>query len=396
MNAIKDDLYKFLQPALGCSDPGVIAYAAALAAQFQNLDEISNVSLCISGNLMKNVNSVSIPNCDLKGAKVAAACGLMLDYNKKLTLLEELNKNQIGKISNFLDKIKLSVNTQKNHLFVEVEISGLKLSKCIIEYGYDNIVYLSCNSNIVIDKINCEKVTKDSYTLSDLFRWYICNEDDFELIKETINLNEKLIGYDEARYAKCFISIDRIQYCLVSAIEARMNGVNKTVMSNSGSGNQGLMSTIPPLILGRELMCDNEKIYRAVSLSNAVTIYIKKHFGTMSWMCSGCASACGVATSFVYLKNGTTRQMKNAINNVIASITGMICDGAKSSCASKLSCALHMAYLAAEMSLQDTNIGNDEGIIDADVEKTIRNLSRLSTDSSIDRIIVEEMMEKQS
>ncbi|WP_125152780.1 serine dehydratase subunit alpha family protein [Clostridium rectalis] len=404
-------------PALGCTEPMAVAYAVAKGKEIIE-EEVKEVNISVDKNIFKNGKEVGIPGTDKKGIIVAAALSIIVGNSEyKLQVLKDLTNDDIEKALKLLNKniIKLYLKEKVNELYIEVIVKGQhNTSKVVIKNSHLNIVLLEKNGKCISEKPT-GKISKlglrdriREFNIKD-FKDFVdkAEYDKIKFINEGIVMNKKIaedslsnslgMGLGNLLY-KDKESIDQYAKAITSsACEARMSGHPLPVMSSAGSGNHGLVAILPVASIGERLNIDNDKIIRSVALSHLVTIYIKSYTGALSPVC-GCGVAAGVGASagITYLLGGDIQQIYGAIKNMIAGISGMICDGAKLGCAYKLCVSVSSAIDAAKMALDNIYVPSNDGILDNSAEKSIQNLGKVSTDgmSCTDEVILNVMIDR--
>ncbi len=418
-------LNKELVVALGCTEPVAIAVAAALARNYIVDETISNITVSASTNVLKNAMSVKIPGTNLGGIELAAALGTFTTYtDKKLEIFDGLTTENIEKAVTMVDKgivtINLSDSDKKLYIevFIETENSN---SKVVIEDSHTNVVLVEVNGNPINEPPNHfdeskKPVINDDMDFLDLdLIWEFTRTVDIEeldLIRETIHMNTKIAleglngsyGLNVGKRIKSnmvngIMSNDATTYAMAltaAGSDARMSGCKLPVMSNSGSGNQGISATMPVVAFAEKLGSSGEELIRAVALSNLVTIYIKSKFGRLSAICGATISAMGACCGITSLMGGEIKEIKASVQNIAGSITGMLCDGAKSSCALKVSTCTNAAVQAAIIAMDGASVSSTDGIIEEDPEDTIENICRIGNNGLIeaDKIILDVMLNK--
>ena len=411
-------------PALGCTEPGAVAYAAARAKEILN-EEVRELIIWVDKNILKNGMDVGIPGTKEKGIIFAAALSLVCgksDY--KLEVLKDATEGDIAKAYELVNKkvIKINLKDNTNGLYIEVIAKGENGEAIVvIKNNHLNIVSEEKNGEKLIlndentkdvselkDKVNEIKYRIKEFTIGELIEFVnTVNFEDIAFIEDGIDMNKRiaLIGANEdlgigmgrmlKKEAKDLESLAKA--LTAAASEARMSGYPLPVMSSAGSGNHGLVTILPISIIGEEKGLDKEVIVRAVTLSHLVTAYVKVYTGALSAVC-GCGVAAGVGCSagLTYLMGGTSEQIKGSIKNMIAGLTGMICDGAKIGCSYKLSISVASAMEAAKLAINNLFIPSDNGILTGSVEETIKNLGRVSVEgmNNTDDVILEVMLNK--
>ncbi|MBV7275339.1 serine dehydratase subunit alpha family protein [Clostridium sp. PL3] len=404
-------------PALGCTEPTAVAYATAKAKELLE-EDVEALNILVDRNVLKNGKEVGIPGTNEKGIVVAAALALMVGKSEyKLEVLKEVTNSSLEEALKLIDKniINLDLKKDVTGLYIEVIAKGKNnTSRVVIKKTHLNIVLLEQNGKCVSEQNEKEEAAKPSlrdrireFTIADLKEFVDTVEfEKISFINEGIVMNRR-IADDDLKYNLGIglgnmlnsenEGLEQSAKAITSAAsEARMAGHPLPVMSSAGSGNHGLVAILPIAIIGQGMKIDNEKIIRSVTLSHLVTIYIKSYTGSLSPVC-GCGVAAGVGASagLSYLLGGNLEQIGGAIKNMIAGISGMICDGAKIGCSYKLAISVNAALDAAKMANKNVFIPSKDGILDDSVEKTIQNLGRVSNEgmANTDDIILEVMLE---
>lgn len=410
-----DILKDQIKPALGCTEPGAVAYGVSRAKEILN-EELECLRITVDKNIFKNGMGVYIPGTKEKGLTFASALAIIIGESKfGLECLKEVNEESIVKAKEIISNniIDIRVKDDEKEIYIDVEASSKgNTSRVIIKENHTNIVYESLNEEILL---NNSIISEESTSLRIQILDYIIDDlvdftnsvpiKDLLFIQDGIdmNLNIAKSGYNnklDAGIGMHLYENSNDNYTLAKAMtalasEARMSGFLLPVMSSAGSGNHGLVAIIPISVIGKELNKTEAEIIRSVTLSHLITIYVKARLGALSPVCGcGVAAGTGCAGGLVHLMNGSKEQINLSINNMIAGVTGMICDGAKIGCAYKLSISVDSAKDAALMALANIQIPCDNGILGCTAEKTIKNLAVLSnvgmsnTDSTILDIMV--------
>jgi len=407
-------------PALGCTEPVAVALCCAKAKD-ELKDSPERVEVFVSKNVFKNGMGVGVPNTGMVGLDIAASIGSIMGNSlKDLKLLEDVTPKILEEAKNFLQsgKVKVKFKETKDKLYIEAILySKNEYVKVIIKGKHNNIVYVEKNGNIILNN-NTEEVAlsnknevlsvkgiydfatsidfKDIAFLIDgaEMNKKIANEGltkDYGLkVGKTImeNIKKGILGDDINNYAMALTA---------AASDARMSGATLPVMSSAGSGNQGLTAILPIVAVSEKIGYDKEKLARAIAISHLITYHIKNHLGRLSSVC-GCGVAAGIGAScgITYLLGGGYDKIVKAIKNMIANLTGMICDGAKPSCALKLATSASAAVQSALLAMSDIEVSKHDGIIEEDVEKTIANLAKVGTQgmSITDDVILNIMISK--
>lgn len=412
-----------LVAALGCTEPIAIALAAATAIKYVEGEKIIDLKVYASNNIIKNAMAVIIPGTGSSGINLAAALGsLCKNEYKQLEVLNGLNKEDIKKAKSMIKDGVISVNladTSKK-LYIEVVIKTLEgYSRVIIEDMHTNVALIEVDGKVIKGRCEQETVEKDEnydfLSIDNIWEFVkIVGIDELEVIKRSIELNSKIgmYGLENAfglQVGKTImdgikngiLSHDLSNYAMAlssAASDARMGGCTMSVMSNSGSGNQGITATLPVVAVWEKLKLSEDDLLKAVTLSNLITIYIKSKFGRLSALCGVTIAATGASCGIVYLLRGDKTSMKAAIQNMIGNVAGMFCDGAKAGCALKVSTCTNAAVQSALLAIKGIEIKATDGIIDSNVENTIENFCRLGNMGTFetDKIILDIMLSKEN
>lgn len=424
-NLLIEILKNQVTPALGCTEPGAVAYAVARAKEILGC-EVTKLDIEVDKNILKNGMSVGIPGTSEHGIVFAAALSLIIGKSEYiLEVLKDVDNESIDKAVKLVESgiIKLSLNDAISGLYIKVRAqSRTDTSEVVIQNAHTNIVYESKNDKVLVDKPctpgikstdkpvqNIEiKYMIKNFSIEDLIQFSDSVAiDDIAFIQNGIDMNMRIadaglsehtgIGLAGYFYSHASDVFSMAKAYTAAASEARMSGYLLPVMSSAGSGNHGLVAIIPIAFVGSRNNIPQDKIIRAVTLSHLVTIFVKVHLGALSPVC-GCGVAAGVgcAAGLTYLLGGSSRQIKSSINNMVAGISGMLCDGAKLGCSYKLSISVDAAVDASEMALKNIFIPDDNGILGDTPEKTIQNLAQVSNIGmkNTDEVILEVMLNK--
>lgn len=391
-------------PAVGCTEP--IAVALCVAKATQTLGCIpEKIELQLSANILKNAMGVGIPGTGMTGLPIAIALGALAgkpEYN--LEVLKDITPEDVERGKIFLSKNNISISLKKHiaeKLYIEVYVAaGDSTAKAIISGGHTNFVLLEKDNQTLLDKhVNAEE--EENQECDD--QWLNLHKvyefattaplEEIEFIREARELNEKAsqealkgcygheLGKTLSRPLGKGIMGDSIFSHIISATasacDARMAGAMIPVMSNSGSGNQGICATLPVVVFAEENHNTEEELIRALIFSHLTAIYIKQSLGKLSALCGCVVASTGSSCGITYLMGGTFEQITAAVKNMIANLTGMICDGAKPSCALKLASGVSTCILSAMLAMQKKCVTSVEGIIDNDVDKSIHNLTKI-------------------
>ena len=405
-----------LVPAMGCTEPIAVAYAAAVAKKALGcLPE--KVDIVVSGNIIKNVKSVIVPNTGgLHGLEAAAAAGVVAgDPEKKLLVISGVTKAQQEEIAQYLKTAAFRVEESQSGALFDIHITltaGENYTVCRITGDHTNIVSIEKNGSQVFQReIPLEGQEEDPdkalLTVENIVEFADIAEitDVQELLDRQIRCNMDIAreGLEKdygARIGQVLLKtrgddlVTRAKAWAAAASDARMGGCEKPVVINSGSGNQGITASVPVIIYAREHKASQELLYRSLLVSNLVTLHLKTGIGPLSAYCGAISAGCGAAAGITYLLGGKFREIAHTIVNAIAINSGVICDGAKASCAAKIASAVEAGILGMEMFRQGSQFYGGDGIVSKGVENTIDNVSRLAsqgmrkTDSEIIKIML--------
>ncbi|WLD94741.1 serine dehydratase subunit alpha family protein [Alkalihalobacillus sp. AL-G] len=421
--SILDLLQKELVVAVGCTEPVAIALASATAKKYIT-DQVQNVEVLASGNVIKNAKSVGIPGTKTTGLDFAAALGIVAgDASKQLEVLADATSKDEENALKLLSekKVTVSLADSSTKLFIEIKLYGEnEYSRVIISEDHTNISLIEVNGETIYEQESVSKKKDDttntdesSLTIDSIFEFV--KEVDVKhlaLVQKSIELNFAIgeeglkneyglnVGKTiQENVKKGILSDDLVSYSMSLASagsDARMAGSLSPVMANSGSGNQGIAVTLPVVAVGKKLGVDKETMLRAVTLSHLITIHIKEKFGRLSALCGVTAAGMGASGAIVYLLGGELPHVKAAVQNTIGNVSGMICDGAKAGCAMKVSTCTSAAVQSAIMALNNKEIQSTDGFIHDDVEKSIENFCRLGNEGTneTDKLVLKMMLEK--
>jgi len=394
-----------VKPAMGCTEPIAVAFAAAKAKEILNKEIFDYMVIKVSPNFYKNGLAVGIPHTKFVGLDIAAIVGF-IDGNASngLEVLRDVEEERINNADKLLSKVDLEVSDTDESVYIHVKVvNGRDSAEVVIEGKHDQIVAIRKNGHLIHRKDSHESKGK---TL-DLSRFYklevmdiveTVEKIDFESLKfmlEGYEMNKAValeglrvkhgfgIGYNIKNLVdEGVIGDDLVNQASIltaAASDARMDGVNMPVMSSNGSGNNGITAILPIVAYAEKNNVSDEKIAKAIAISHLINNYIKKEIGRLSAMCSCSVSAGSSASAaIVWLKGGSKEAIEGTIKNMIGNVSGMICDGAKRGCAIKLSTAANLSVINAELAMKGSIVGHKNGIVNHTVEKTIKNLGILS------------------
>ncbi len=409
-------------PALGCTEPIACAYAASWAASVLG-SKPDSISVSGSRNILKNAMSVGIPGSDMVGLPIAAALGALGGKpDRQLEVLADITPEQVSESREMVTSGKVSVTQEQDvePLYVSVTLtSGAHTAKAVVQRCHTQLTDLILDGRALrheeLPAVTVGAEQTEQTSVQDIRAF--CKSVDAErlaFLKAGGEMNLRMSelglsgGYgmgvgrslaDAGRSASLVgddIGSDAVA-ATAAACDARMAGAQLPVMSVAGSGNQGLVCTIPVAVYARRLGKDEQSLLRAVALSELITIHIKRQIGRLSALCGcGIAASVGAGCGILYQMGGSDTQSDYVIKNMIAGITGMVCDGAKAGCALKVANALGAATQCAALALNNVCVPSIDGIVDGDLEKTIANLGSVGRDgmAQADQLILNLMTSK--
>ncbi|MGT3185134.1 L-cysteine desulfidase family protein [Yersinia enterocolitica] len=413
-------LRKEVSPALGCTEPVAIAFAAAYAKKHLS-EPCEKVIGFISANLYKNAMGVTIPGTTCSGISMAAAIGLFGgDSSKGLETLKGITENHIVQATNFVNNGSVNIIAQDTPDFIHIDITAYgKESHCrvVIKGSHTNVVELYVNDKPVLisDKENNNEQENELalFSIEDAFNFI--NKADFSeiaFILEAGSLNQALS--EEGRRKKYGLNINGVMSAnreligdglmsqvvieTVAASDARMGGAAVPAMSNFGSGNQGITATMPVMVVARHLQSSEDDLARALALSHLTAISIHARYTRLSALCAASTAAMGAAAGMAWLFAKDINTVYTAIINMISDVSGIICDGASNSCAMKVSTVTMSAFKAVMMAIKNIWVSDSDGIVSSDPEETINNLCQLVIKPmpNMDKEIIKIMSNKMS
>lgn len=408
-------------PAIGCTEPIAVALCVAKAAETLGVKP-EKISVWLSANILKNAMGVGIPGTGMIGLPIAIALGALIGKSEyQLEVLKDSVPEAVEAGKRFIDEKRISIALKPNideKLYIEVCCeAGSDRSTAIIAGGHTSFVYVSHNGDVLLDKQTAsaeeEENTVPDLTLRKVYDFAMTAPlDEIRFILDTARLNkaaaeQSLTGNYGHGLGKMLrgtyehkVMGDSVFSHILSytsgACDARMAGAMIPVMSNSGSGNQGISATLPVVVYAEENGKSEEELIRALMLSHLTVIYIKESLGRLSALCGCVVAATGSSCGITWLMGGTYEQITYAVQNMIANLTGMICDGAKPSCALKVTTGVSTAVLSAIMAMENRCVTSVEGIIDQDVDQSIRNLTRIGSQgmNETDKLVLDIMTNK--
>ncbi|EGN35560.1 hypothetical protein HMPREF0988_02680 [Lachnospiraceae bacterium 1_4_56FAA] len=408
-----------LIPAMGCTEPIAIAYAASIArAALGMLPE--HVEIHVSGNIIKNVKSVIVPHTGgLHGIDAAVAAGLVAgDQQRELEVIADVTEEQIKQIKAYLEQTEITVAQAETERVFEIDLraekDGRRVQVKIVD-GHTNVVLVRRNEEILyessmLSEAPDEAVHKTDHSLLEvekivLFAEEVELEDVTEVLERQITYNtaiaeEGLRGKYGANIGNVLLTAygnsvgNRAKAWAAAGSDARMSGCELPVVINSGSGNQGITVSLPIIVYAEELHASKEQLYRALVIGNLIAIHLKTGIGCLSAYCGATSAGCGAAAGITYLYGGGYKEIAHTVVNALAINSGMVCDGAKASCAAKIASAVGAGLLGMEMYRQGSQFVGGDGIVTKGVEKTIMNVGDLAREgmAQTDKEIIQIML----
>ncbi|MBR5467171.1 MAG: serine dehydratase subunit alpha family protein [Bacteroidaceae bacterium] len=422
-----DEILKLIKrevvPATGCTEPMCVALCVAHACEVLG-GEPDSIQVSLSSNVLKNAMGVGIPGTGMVGLPIAVALGAIIgktSYN--LEVLKECTTSAVEKGKQYIADGRISISLDKNacdNLYVDVicKMDG-RMSEAIIAHEHTNLVYLYFDGKVLLDNRSSLKPSAYSdnesnhLTLRQVYDFAMNSPlEQLEFINKAKELNESAaqealrgnygheLGKTLSRpLGKGIMGESIFSHILSvtsSACDARMAGAMIPVMSNSGSGNQGIAATLPVVVFAKENHNTEEELTRALILSHLTAIYIKQSLGRLSALCGCVVASTGSSCGITYLMGGGYDQIVYSVKNMIANLAGMVCDGAKPSCALKVSSGVSTAVLSAMLAIQNKYVSSVEGLIEDDVDRCIRNLTLVGAKGmqETDRMVLDIMTNK--
>lgn len=391
-----------LVPAMGCTEPIALAYAAAKAREVLGCLP-DRVCIEASGSIIKNVKSVIVPNTDhLKGIPAAATAGIIAGKpEKELEVIAEVSKEDTRKMKEYLETTPITVEHVDHGITFEIIVTvyhNESYAKVRIANYHTNIVLIEKDGNVLY-QIEVEGEKEEGLTDRSLLNVEdildFANTVEVEDVKETLDRQiayntaiseEGLRGDYGANIGSVLLATygddvrTRAKAAAAAGSDARMNGCELPVIINSGSGNQGMTASLPVIEYAKELKSSETELYRALTLSNLVTIHQKTGIGRLSAFCGAVSAGAGAGAGIAYLMGGTFEEIAHTIVNALAIVSGIVCDGAKASCAAKIASAVDAGILGYNMYKQGQQFYDGDGIVIKGVDATIRNVGRLGKD----------------
>lgn len=409
-------------PAIGCTEPIAVALCVAKATETLGCHP-ENIKVFLSANILKNAMGVGIPGTDMIGLPIAVALGALIGKSEyELEVLKDSNPEAVEAGKKMIESQCIDIALKENieeKLYIEAVCThGNDSATAIISGGHTNFVYISRNQDVLLDNRTPASAEAQAahveLTLRKVFDFATTAPlEEIEFILETRRLNKNAAersfqgkyGHELGRMLRNSQTernimgnntFTHILSYTSAACDARMAGAMIPVMSNSGSGNQGIAATLPVVVYAEDNHNSEEELTRALILSHLTAIYIKQSLGRLSALCGCVVAATGSSCGITYLMGGGYQQVMYAVQNMIATLTGMICDGAKPSCALKLTSGVSTAVMSAIMAMEQKCVTAVEGIIEENVNQSIRNLTKIGSEgmNETDKLVLDIMTHK--
>ena len=397
-------LKKEISPALGCTEPAAVALCAAGAAALLD-QKVKKVAIQVSSYILKNGMNVGIPGFGSIGLDLAGALGAVCARpEKELLVLDNLPEKEREEAEELVRQGLISSDCKKEtaKIYISVKVYGEEhTAEAVIEDKHTNFTRKIRDDVVLWENGECqiqETSSVDDITLDEI--WDFVQEvpgEQLSFLQRVVDMNMEIseegmrneygIHVGRAMFQESKLKLigdniaNRAAGTTAAAVDARMAGCTKSVISVAGSGNQGLTATVPVIIAAEAMNSNTDALYRSLALSILVTIHVKHYIGRLSVLC-GCsiASSIGVCAAMIFLGDGSKEAMRAGVRTMAADLSGMICDGAKPGCALKIATSVNAAALAAQLALNGTGATKRDGIVTEDLEETLRNLGKLGNE----------------
>lgn len=416
-------IHQEVVPAMGCTEPMAVALCVAKATE--TLDKKpEQIQVLLSPNMLKNAMGVGIPGTGMIGLPIAIALGALIGKSEySLEVLRDSNRGAVEAGKAYIAENRIQVALKENiseKLYIEVSVQADGNSAvAIISGSHTHFVYLAKDGVVLLDEKNTPIMENETetveLTLKTVYDFATTSPiEELEFINEARKLNENAskqallgnYGHDLGKTLSRPLGrgimgdsiFSHILSATSSACDARMAGAMIPVMSNSGSGNQGIAATMPVVVFAEENHNTADELTRALILSHLTAIYVKQSLGRLSALCGCVVASTGSSCGITYLMGGNYQQVAYSVKNMIANLAGMVCDGAKPSCALKVSSGVSTAVLSAMLAIQNRFVTSAEGLIEDDVDRCIHNLTRMGADgmNETDRMVLDIMTHKKN
>lgn len=405
---IRDELI----PATGCTEPIAIAYASAKAREILGSDP-DEIIANLSSNIIKNAKAVTVPGTDgRKGIEISIVAGAFLGKaSKKLEVLSNIDKSQLDKCDKFIEegRVKLNLVKDKDGVFVEI-ICKNKTDKAsvVITASHTNITEIRKNDELIFSKENNENQKQDlEFSFDKVYDFArTCDYSDIkDVLDRQISYNQAIASAGlsnnwGANIGKLILSnspsnyYEKLVAFAAAGSDARMDGCELPVIINSGSGNQGITTSVPIILYAKDKGFSDDDLYRALIFSNLIALYIKNEIGKLSAYCGVVSASAAVISSIAFINKEDRKIIEETITNALAVNSGIICDGAKSSCAMKIASSLRNASLAYIQAKTNNSFRSGDGIVKEDIDKTIETVARIAKYGmkKTDEVVLSEMI----
>lgn len=409
----EEALAEELIPAMGCTEPIAIAYCAAVCRE-QLGAEPEEIEIWVSRNIIKNVKSVVVPNTDhMKGIEVACAAGIVAAHSERqLEVLAYITAEEKVALKELAEsgKIKIHVSEEPDIFYIRVFLAANgQNAEVTIRTDHTNVTSIKKNGATILSKpiVPEEEEAKSLWRIEDVLdaARHMPLDNVKHLLERQIEYNMAISkeGLDHdygASIGKILLRRDpdslrtRARASAAAGSDARMNGCELPVVITSGSGNQGITASVPVVIYAHALAASEEKLLRAVLLSDLITIYLKQGIGKLSAYCGAVSAGCGSGAGIAYLHDCTDEQIEHAVENALAINSGIICDGAKSSCAAKIAMAVEGGLLGFDMAMAERNFEGGDGIVQETADETIAAVGKIASQGMVetDKEIIDVML----
>ena len=410
-------LAKELIPAMGCTEPIAIAYASAIArAALRAVPE--SVRVEVSGNVIKNVKSVFIPHTgSLKGIEAAVAAGIVAgDPYAELEVISHVTEAEVERISTYRDATPIEVVRMDGNCVFSIRITvyaGQSSASVLLTNKHTHVECVERDGRVLFaakpEKVEREEAHYDLLNIEQIVEFADAADlaDVSDVLERQIEYNmaianEGLSGHYGSEIGKVLLAAygdsvaNKAKAYAAAGSDARMNGCELPVVINSGSGNQGMTASLPVIIYAKEMGVTHDRMLRALLVSNLTTIRLKTGIGALSAYCGATSAGCGAAAGVMYLHGGKYREIAHTVVNGLAINSGVICDGAKASCAAKIASSVEAGLLGMHMYMQGKQFVGGDGIVTKGVENTIDNVSDMARQGmkDTDREIIEIMLRR--
>ena len=410
-------LTKELIPAMGCTEPIAIAYASAIArAALRAVPE--RVRVDVSGNVIKNVKSVFIPHTgSLKGIEAAVAAGIVAgDPYAELEVISHVTETEVARISAYRDATPIEVVRMDGNCVFSIRITvyaGQSSASVLLTNKHTHVECVERDGQVLFaakpEKVEREEAHYDLLNIEQIVEFADAADlaDVSDVLERQIEYNmaianEGLSGHYGSEIGKVLLAAygdgvaNKAKAYAAAGSDARMNGCELPVVINSGSGNQGMTASLPVIIYAKEMGVTHDRMLRALLVSNLTTIRLKTGIGALSAYCGATSAGCGAVAGVMYLHGGKYREIAHTVVNGLAINSGVICDGAKASCAAKIASSVEAGLLGMHMYMQGKQFVGGDGIVTKGVENTIDNVSDMAREGmkDTDREIIEIMLRR--